>query len=279
MSLVSVNDNNAVVHIDHNRILQSLKLNPNDPKTQALLLICDRYGLDPILKHMVLVDSNPYVTRDGLLHVAHRSGKFDGIEVVEQGETSTHYTATVAVYRKDMTRPFKYPGRYKKGSRQAENYGPEMAIKCAEVMSLRRAFDVTGIAVLEEQTDQADAVYTDSATLPADDSAVNASTSRGRLATQEQLDEIKALSASLTPDEKKAMTAWKETSGIDWASVTFAQAEAAIDHLRDVLKDDDGATPTGAMPGDVGDELGKYDAPDGPVDAEVVYGPGEEPFT
>jgi len=84
--------------------------------------------------------------------VAHRSGKLDGIVVVSQGKDATHYTATVSVHRKDMSHPFTYVGRYPfSGSNKA--YGPEMAVKCAEVMALRRAFDVS-LCAREEIWDQ-----------------------------------------------------------------------------------------------------------------------------
>lgn len=140
------------VEIDRVAILRSLKLDPRDPKTQALILVCERYGLDPLLKHMVLVEGNPYVTRDGYLHIAHASGKFDGIEVVETGSTQTHWTARVSVYRKDMSRPITYDGRYPKDGAN-KRYGPEMAVKTAEVAALRRAFNVTGIGAADEQWD------------------------------------------------------------------------------------------------------------------------------
>jgi len=74
------------VHIDQERVLQALNLNPRDPKVQALILVCQTYGLDPLLKHMVLISGNPYITRDGYLAIAHQSGRFDGMEVVDQGE-------------------------------------------------------------------------------------------------------------------------------------------------------------------------------------------------
>lgn len=130
-------------------ILRYLKLNPRDVATQALLLICERYGLDPLLKHVVLIDGRPYVTRDGLLHVAHADGRLDGVEVVSQDENETHFVAKVAVYRKDMTHAFAYVGRYPKGAPNAKKYGPEMAVKTAEVMALRRAFDIS-LAAREE---------------------------------------------------------------------------------------------------------------------------------
>lgn len=142
--------------MEWSEILTILKLNPADPNVKTLVWACSQYGLDPLLRHAVLIPSkkggaNLYVTRDGLLHVAHRSGQLDGIEVLEQGETQTHYVAKVAVYRKDMTRPFTYIGRYPKQGSNKE-YAPEMSVKCAEVMALRRAFDVA-MAAYEERWD------------------------------------------------------------------------------------------------------------------------------
>lgn len=155
--------------IDHDAVLQAVGLNARDPNAQALLLVCERYGLDPLLKHMVLIQQRPYVTRDGYLHIAHTSGLLDGIEIVEEGETSEHWWAVAAVYRKDMTRPFRYRGRYPKSGAQGQKYGPEMAIKCAEVAALRRAFDVTGVPAADEQFDVDSIDTVDAAVLPAAD--------------------------------------------------------------------------------------------------------------
>lgn len=140
------------IEVDKGAILKHLGLDANDPAAQALVLACQRYGLDPILKHAVLIQGRMYVTRDGLLHVAHESKKLNGIVVVDEGEDATHFRAKVAVYRKDMEHPFTYVGRYPKSGGN-KNYGPEMAIKCAEVMALRRAFDVS-LASKEEMWDQ-----------------------------------------------------------------------------------------------------------------------------
>lgn len=140
--------------IDQEAVMRHLGLNPRDAATQALLLTCQKYSLDPILKHALLIQGRLYVTRDGLLHVAHRSGVFDGMEVLEQGETPTHHTAKVSVWRKDMARPFTYIGRHPKGKKgPASEYGPEMAVKVAEVMALRRAFDVA-LCAAEERWDE-----------------------------------------------------------------------------------------------------------------------------
>lgn len=139
--------------IDRAAVMQYLGLK-NDVPTQALLAICSRYGLDPLMKHIVLISGKPYVTRDGYLHVAHQTGQLDGIEVLEEGETDKEWWAKVAVHRKDMSKPFTYRGRYPHDGGQ-KKYGPEMAVKTAEVMALRRAFDVSGIPAADEQWDDA----------------------------------------------------------------------------------------------------------------------------
>ena len=52
-------------------IARLLGMNPSDPKTQAMVAVCARYELDPLLKHVVVIPgAGPYITRDGLLHVA-----------------------------------------------------------------------------------------------------------------------------------------------------------------------------------------------------------------
>src|SRR5690606_34397226 len=92
-------------------------------------------------------------TRDGLLHIAHRSGQLDGI-VVDQEPTLSddgrEWVARVSVYRKDMRFPFTFPGRYPVSGGNRD-YAQEMAMKAAEAHALRRAFDVTGLAALAEQ--------------------------------------------------------------------------------------------------------------------------------
>lgn len=136
---------------DQQAVARYLGLNPSDPKSHAAMAVCDRYKLDPILKHViVLPKGGVYVTRDGLLHVAHMSGQLDGIVLEEQGETEAEWWAEVSVYRKDMRFPFKFRGRYSKSAGN-KAYGPEMALKCAEALALRRAFDISGLPVLEER--------------------------------------------------------------------------------------------------------------------------------
>lgn len=273
MSLVPTETTGTAIQIDQAGVLKALNLNPNDPKTQALLLVCDKYGLDPVLKHMVLIQGTPYITRDGLMHNAHNSGQFDGIEVVEQGETNTHWTAKVAVYRKDMGRPIAYTGRYPKGGSNKE-YGPEMAVKCAEVAALRRAFNITGIATREEQWDLVDVDGFD----------------RAPLATPDQAEQISRLAAHLDDDQRAVMAAFRDEHGISMRNGEFTaeHAKLVIARLEQLLDGDgDGDGPDGGGGAPVPEP--EASGPDGPGvadqpvrEAEQAAGepdahPGEDP--
>lgn len=137
------------VEIDYEAVLKSLNLNPRDPKVQALVLMCQQYSLDPVLKHAQIINGDVYVTHKGLLHVAHESKRLNGIVLVDEGETRDEWWARVSVYVKGMEHPFTYKGRYSKGSSN-KKFGPEMAITRAECLALRRAFDISA-PVQEEQ--------------------------------------------------------------------------------------------------------------------------------
>lgn len=133
-------------------LLKAVGLDRLAPEQRELALnIASRYELDLLLKHLVMIDGRPYITRDGLLHIAHRSGQLDGIEVTEPTLVDDFWRSTCSVYRKDMSRPFTYTGRYPVRGQNAK-FAPEMATKVGEVMSLRRAFDVAA-PTLEERWD------------------------------------------------------------------------------------------------------------------------------
>lgn len=123
-------------------LLKAVGLDRAQPEQRELAVnIAERYELDLLMKHLVLIDGRPYITRDGLLHVAHRSGKLDGITTSEPAIIDGFWRATCSVYRNDMSHPFTYTGRYPTSGGN-QKFAPEMAVKVAEVMALRRAFDV-----------------------------------------------------------------------------------------------------------------------------------------
>ena len=133
-------------------LLKAIGLDRAAPEQRELAIhIADRYGLDLMLKHLVLIDGKPYVTRDALLHIAHRSGQFDGISTTTPEVVGDEWRCSATVWRRDMTHPFTYGGRYPVKGRNA-NFAPEMAIKVAESMALRRAFNVAA-PVVEDRWD------------------------------------------------------------------------------------------------------------------------------
>lgn len=124
-------------------LLKAVGLDRLAPEQRELALnIAKRYELDLLLKHLVIIEGRPYITRDGLLHVAHRSGRLDGIETTEPEIRDDFWRVSATVYRKDMSRGFTYFGRYPVKGGNNQKFAPEMATKVAEVMALRRAFDV-----------------------------------------------------------------------------------------------------------------------------------------
>jgi len=144
-----------IVSLDDKRqvaLLKAIGFDKLAPEQRELALnIAKRYELDPLLRHIVMVDGRPFITRDALLHIAHRSGQFDGIETTLPEIVGDEWRCTATVWRRDMSHPFTYPGRYPVKGRNA-TYAPEMAIKVAESMALRRAFNVAA-PVLEERWD------------------------------------------------------------------------------------------------------------------------------
>jgi len=133
-------------------LLKAVGLDRAAPEQRALAInIAERYELDLLLKHLVLIEGRPYITRDALLHIAHRSGQFDGISVTEPKVSDGYWRCSATVYRKDMTHPFTYPGRYPERGGNAK-FAEEMCIKVAESMALRRAFNVAA-PVVEERWD------------------------------------------------------------------------------------------------------------------------------
>jgi uncharacterized protein YbaA (DUF1428 family) len=135
-------------------LLKAVGLDRVSPEQRELAInIAKRYDLDLMLKHLVIIDGRPFITRDALIHIAHRSGQFDGIQTTRPEVVDDEWKCTATVWRKDMGHPFEYDGRYPtKGGNQ--KFAPEMCIKVAESMALRRAFDVAA-PVVEERWDTA----------------------------------------------------------------------------------------------------------------------------
>jgi hypothetical protein len=123
-----------------------------------VMLLSQRYDLDPLL-HLVVVTFKtkagprhvPFIKRDGLLHIAHRSGLLDGIRFY-YGTDELGLYAEAEVRRKDMQYPVvarAYMHEYDTGQNAWERHKLAMLAKVAVVMALRHAFDVALNAIEE----------------------------------------------------------------------------------------------------------------------------------
>lgn len=89
-------------------------------QTSLLFQLAEHYQLDPLTKEISLIPGKgPFIGVWGRLHIAHRSGKLDGLEMDDEFETDKHYCARVVVWRKDQGRPAaKVIGRVGKHERK-----------------------------------------------------------------------------------------------------------------------------------------------------------------
>lgn len=169
---------------ENKKIIRSQFFPPNasDAEMQYCIGVAKAFNLNPILKQIYFVPRRskvndqwiekiePLAGRDSFLTLAHRSGKFDGIEskveiketpVLKDGKWSKEndLVATAIVYKKGSDRPFivsvnyrEYVQKTSKGEiTQFWRDKPEtMLKKVAESQVLRKAFDITGLYAEEE---------------------------------------------------------------------------------------------------------------------------------
>lgn len=148
--------------------------------------VAEAFNLNPILKQIYFVPRKvnigtyqnpnwvekvePLAGRDSFLTLAHRTGKFDGIEskveikdtpVLKDGKwiRENDLVATATVYKKGSDRPFIVSVNYREYAQKKKNGDvtqfwadkPEtMLKKVAESQVLRKAFDITGLYAEEE---------------------------------------------------------------------------------------------------------------------------------
>ena len=128
-----------------------------DNEFLLLMQLAKTYQLDPFAKQIwaVKYGNNPaaiFCGRDGFLAIAHRSGKFDGMESGTRKD-GDDLVGWCRVYRKDMSRPFEVEvslSEYSTGKNLWQTKPKTMIIKVAESHALRRAFGISGLYSPEE---------------------------------------------------------------------------------------------------------------------------------
>jgi hypothetical protein len=131
-------------------VLSLLGLRGPDNHLRLLFQLGEKHQLDIVGKEIVLIPGKgPFIGVWGRLHIAHRSGKLDGLELDDEWETDRHHCVRVIVWRKDMGRPAaKVIGRVGKHEKK------EWPMEIARARGLRAAL---GFAFsIHDAYDQAD---------------------------------------------------------------------------------------------------------------------------
>jgi len=97
--------------VDYTAALAYLGLRANDPKAHALILVCQRYQLDPLLGHVSIYKDRPYIHFAGYLHLANAHPQFAGLETVREWEDERYCYATVRAHRGDRDFPAERTGK------------------------------------------------------------------------------------------------------------------------------------------------------------------------
>ncbi|WP_213697204.1 RecT family recombinase [Acetomicrobium sp.] len=149
----------------------------SDDELKLFLHLASRYDLDPFTRQIWFIkygdDAHIFTGRDGFLHIAHRSGAFNGMQTHLREEPvpfeikffnkrdkrwdsfkrESQFIATCTVFRKDMSEPFVcevWESEYSTGQGLWPTKRRVMIQKVAEASTLRRAFDISGLYLPEE---------------------------------------------------------------------------------------------------------------------------------
>lgn len=134
----------------------------NDQEFSLYMYLAKKYELDPMTRQIWCVKYGTapaaiFTGRDGFLSIAHRSGKFNGMQSDAIRKDNMPDGALVGarctVWRTDMTNPFVVEVSLKEYNTGKSNWVkmPETMIKkVAESQCLRRAFDISGLYAPEE---------------------------------------------------------------------------------------------------------------------------------
>lgn len=136
----------------------------NEAQAKIFFYTCQALGLNPLLNEVACVTyknqdgtrtMSIQVMRDGFLTIAHRSGKFAGLEsgvnMSEDGKTII--SGWAKVYHKDFTVPVMQEAdfsEYTTGKNLWASKPKTMIKKVAESMALRKAFNINGVYAPEE---------------------------------------------------------------------------------------------------------------------------------
>jgi len=218
----------------------------SDDELKLFLHLASRYDLDPFTRQIWFIkygdDAHIFTGRDGFLHIAHRSGAFNGMQTqlreepvpfeikfynrkekkVEVLKRPSQFVATCTVYRKDMTEPFVcevWESEYSTGQGLWPTKRRVMIQKVAEASTLRRAFDISGLYLPEEVSESEVEVVSN------DQSAITASVLKEAL-----LSKTSELAEVSNSDRDSVLKKVCRMKNIDLSTVTDQDLQALITH-------------------------------------------------
>jgi phage recombination protein Bet len=217
---------------DKTLIRQTVAKGASDAEFKLLLYTASKYDLDPLVKQIwcVKYGDKPaaiYTSRDGFLHLAHKSGQFDGMETAAVRDGGKLVGAKCSVWRKDFNRPFVVEvslSEYNTNQNQWSKMPETMIKKVAESQCLRRAFDISGLYEPGEMGDEGEIV--ESTARPVVEPALASEPVELRPEISERLDRAADIS------QETGINTITDTFGT-WAKITQAQCEQG---LRTLIK-------------------------------------------
>jgi len=164
--------NNALELTENEKLVIKNNFFPQNASNEDMrfcMSIANQFGLNPLLNQIYFVGRkskvgnnwiekvSPMVGRDGFLTIAHKSGRFAGIETKTTIKQVPIYENGEWIEKRDLVAICfnEYAGKTREGdlTKFWKEKGPTMLRKVAESQCLRKAFNVSGIYAEEELND------------------------------------------------------------------------------------------------------------------------------
>lgn len=216
-------------------IIKTVAKDLDEGQRGVFFYTCQALGLNPLLNEIACIvftdrktgekKMSIQVMRDGFLTIAHRSGKFAGLESGVKQEEGKGLIGWAKVYHKDFKVPVYQEADFKEYSTDRNPLWASkpntMIKKVAESMALRKAFNINGVYAPEEM--EREVVLSDIPELAAEEAA--------KPATAGQIQTIKTLMKydALLPEEQLLADSTLE-------GITYGEATEKVKELSKPVK-------------------------------------------
>lgn len=196
-------------------IKDTVAKNLTEAQYSVFIYTCQALGLNPLLNEITAIvyggQMSIQTMRDGFLTIAHRSGKFAGLESGTKKDAEGNLIGWAKVYHKDFTIPVYQEAdfsEYSTGRNLWSTKPKTMIKKVAESMALRKAFNISGVYAAEEMERE---IQTKGA-INAEEVAEDKERTRivNYITSVETLAELKAIESNLDPEDSELMQLYEE---------------------------------------------------------------------